>query len=187
MKETNERTCREYGWIPVREVLGATSCPLLTFMIEAMPDTLAEVEQQLAHGGVGFVSDFLSSVSHAADWCALLKEQGYATYDYELRIPEGLSDFTLQLLLDMRSWLAERGDVNTGGCRAFYSPAEYRQWRQVPDSVVCVIGHDGGSLAPYFNLSYCDYEAFDDMTEFVDLRGFWCECQTSGETYVYRL
>lgn len=51
--------------------------------------------------------------------------------------------------------LQERDDTYTGGSRGFYSPVQWEQKGEDPiPGAVLIVGHDGGSIAPYFNDLY---------------------------------
>jgi hypothetical protein len=70
-------------------------------------------------------------------------------------------------------WLTDRhksfGDKPSGGgCRAFYSP---REWKERGESYgvdsLLIICHDGGDLAPLCNFDYECYSAMDAFRDFL--------------------
>lgn len=75
---------------------------------------------------------------------------------------------------------------DSGGCRAFYSPAEWaeRGEKYGKESFLVVV-HDGGDLAPYFSLDYQQYEQYNKMEETLKEIGFYQEQCTSWYSAIY--
>ena len=89
-------------------------------------------------------------------------------------------------------WLTDRyksfGDTPSGGgCRAFYSP---REWKERGESygtnAVLIICHDGGDLAPLCNFDYECYKAMEEFRNFLgDKFGVYPEQCSSWYTAIY--
>lgn len=75
---------------------------------------------------------------------------------------------------------------DSGGCRAFYSPSEWKQrgerYGQESFLIVC---HDGGDLAPYFSLDYKKYGCYNKMEHELEKIGFYQEQCTSWYSAIY--
>lgn len=106
--------------------------------------------------------------------------------DTTLDIPEDLTGKGRKAAEAILAFLRERGDAFTGGCRVFYSPEEWadRGESYGRDSLLIVV-HDGGNHAPYFNLDYCAYEAWEDMLAYLREHGVYAEQCTSWYTAIY--
>ena len=78
---------------------------------------------------------------------------------------------------------------NSGGCRTFWLPEEMKEHEPSMDAtgVALVVMCDGGDFAPFFNMDYCDYTAFDRMSEALKKEGFYAEAQYGWLHYIYRL
>jgi hypothetical protein len=78
-------------------------------------------------------------------------------------------------------------DASGGGCRAFYTPGEWKERREKygTDSVLVLV-HDGGDLAPFCNYDYCQYGKIESLNEALAERGYWFECCTSWYSAVYK-
>jgi hypothetical protein len=73
-----------------------------------------------------------------------------------------------------------------GGCRAFYSPDEWRaRGEQYGLNSVLIVCHDGGGLAPVFNLDYECYKLHDEMQRVMRLHGFFAQDCTGWYSAVY--
>lgn len=70
-----------------------------------------------------------------------------------LNMPEGLSDLGRKAHAIITAYLADHGRTDTGGCKAFYSPAEWaaREERYGTGSHLVVV-YDGGALRPVFSM-----------------------------------
>lgn len=103
-------------------------------------------------------------------------------------IPRGLSPkgraAAEKILATVRETLGP--NATGGGCRAFYTPKEWRARGELygTDALLVVV-HDGGDLAPFFNLDYGAYKLFDKMWNALEPVGVWAEACTSWYTAVY--
>lgn len=73
--------------------------------------------------------------------------------DHDLDMPEGLDDAGRRAYEIITAYLRQHERTSTGGCKAFYSPAEWkdREERYGTDSRLIVV-YDGGALRPVFNM-----------------------------------
>ncbi len=74
-----------------------------------------------------------------------------------------------------------------GGCRAFYSPAEWRERGEEygRDSLLILV-HDGGDLATMCSLDYGCYQAQARLVAELRKRGLFVEQCTTWYSAVYR-
>lgn len=78
---------------------------------------------------------------------------------------------------------------DTGGCRPFYTPEEWRARNEKYGTTSeLVIVHDGGDYAPLMNLDYMAYDLFDAfMKKFSELcPGHYIEACTGWYSAVYK-
>lgn len=76
--------------------------------------------------------------------------------------------------------------LDGGGCRAFYTPEEWKargenDWR----GTCLIVCHDGGDLSPFFNLDEGAYLMWDRMFQTLQKKGFLAEQATSWYTCIY--
>jgi hypothetical protein len=77
-------------------------------------------------------------------------------------------------------------DGTTGGCRAFYSPTEWlERGEEYGHDAELIVVHDGGDLAPAFNLDYGAYDSFDSMARRLANVGVTAEACTCWYTAIY--
>lgn len=73
-----------------------------------------------------------------------------------------------------------------GGCKAFYSPAE---WKARQESYgltsVLILCHDGGDLADYCNEDYERYSRVTALNKTLDSMGYYMESCTGWYTAIY--
>ena len=103
-----------------------------------------------------------------------------------LAIPAGLSPEGKAAAVVIATEL-KKAKGSTGGCRAFYTPEEWaergEQYGLNAELIVC---HDGGDLAPMFNLDYMQYETYDKAAQALSKVGVWPEGCTSWYTAIYK-
>lgn len=175
------------GWITREESSDRPLCPLGIYILLTQGSLMDKLETEWYAGPHRFVHTDELMLSERDSWEQLAEQYGYTPLESELDIPEALSSDMRCIIRGLRYWLLNRGDAFTGGCKAFWTPDEWRDnGYGVNSKVECVIVHDGGSLAKYFNMDYMDYKAFDDMHRFLNLRGYWAEAQTSCVTFIYK-
>ena len=78
------------------------------------------------------------------------------------------------------------GAQSGGGCRAFYTLAEWRERNESYglDSRLIVV-HDGGDLAPWFNPAYCRNEQCSKLSREIERYGYFIEPCTCWYSAVY--
>jgi hypothetical protein len=104
----------------------------------------------------------------------------------DLNIPKGLTPRAHNAAEAIVRLLTELGLTETGGCRAFYSPKEWRERdEEYGGKADLIVVHDGGSLAPFFNYDYRAYSMVDEMSKRLDQAGAWAEPCTSWYTAIY--
>lgn len=82
--------------------------------------------------------------------------------------------------------VARTSKLSNGGCKAFYTPAEWRERKeQYGLSSKLILVHDGGTLARYCNPAYEDDDAIEAMREALAGVGMYVEQCTSWYSAVY--
>ena len=187
-----ERTCREEGWILRSELLD-TPYPLMVLaFMEYNGHAWEEFESDMEDEGsdLMFFNTGCCEFEHFADWDSLAINRDIKPLEEELSIPEDILQNVKNALLEIRDFAGSMWDrpPSTGGCKAFYSPQEWRDkgW-EVGEKVLCVVCHDGGDLAPLFNLDYQDYKAFEKMDQIFRRRGIYAEAISSTHTHIHTI
>ena len=104
----------------------------------------------------------------------------------DLDLPTGLSAKGRAAARIIRALLRERQTTYTGGCRAFYSPAEWQaRGEQYGTDALLILCHDGGDLAAYCNPAYEDRDAMRALREALSHIGLFAEQQTGWYTAIY--
>lgn len=76
----------------------------------------------------------------------------------------------------------------TGGCRPFYTPAEWRERGEVHGMrAALVVVHDGGDYAPFFNYDYRQYHRIEAMDAALREKGYYAEQLTGWYTGIYKI
>jgi hypothetical protein len=105
----------------------------------------------------------------------------------DLSCPNDMDQTGMDAHAAVTDFLNQYGCTDTGGCKAFYSPA---YWKDRGESYglesALIICHDGGGLAPVFNLDYGCYDLHDQMQRAMMARGFYVEACTAWYSAVYR-
>lgn len=187
-----ERTLREERWIIAEELLARfrpEPAEVVAFRLLQERDWTRFVESIQGNAALKFFNPELGEFSGAKDWKALSEQYDIAPFDDELAIsPDMLpvaQDFCRQLRMEMR-WVKDEG---CGGCKAFYTPEEWSMNGRGPSvdpGVVLVVCHDGGNMAPRFNLDYEQTAMYDRVDLFLDHRNLWRESQTRTITHVFK-
>ena len=105
--------------------------------------------------------------------------------DATLTIPKGLTRAGRKAAQAILAVLVADGSTETGGCRTFYSPREWKKRGELygKDSLLIVV-YDGGAVRDYFH-SY-DYKArMERMDAALAAAGFRHERCTGVYTSVY--
>jgi hypothetical protein len=100
--------------------------------------------------------------------------------------PEGLSEMGEQAYDTIIAFLAEKMWGDTGGCKAFYSPQEWRDRGESygTDSELVVV-YDGGDLWYIFNMDAMLYEIHEAMMEKFHPLDMFCEACTGWYSAIY--
>jgi len=106
----------------------------------------------------------------------------------DLAKPEGLSAAGEKAYAAIAEFLKTFDLEYTGGCKAFYSPKEWKERGEDYglESELIVV-HDGGDLASIFNLDYGCYDLNAKMDEALRRHGVWMESCTCWYTAIYEL
>lgn len=109
----------------------------------------------------------------------------------DLKIPDGLGGLgrvAADVVLRTAREICDGGEVFTGGCRAFYSPQEWRdRGEEYGLKAVLIVVHDGGGLARFFNYDYQDYGSIDKMDKALRECGVYAEACTCWYTAIYKI
>ena len=74
----------------------------------------------------------------------------------------------------------------TGGCRAFYTPAEWDERNEEHGlNSILILVHDGGDFAQLCNHSYECYALMDSFNNELEKRGYYIESCTCWYSAVY--
>ena len=136
-----------------------------------------------------FFNPELSEFSGAEDWQALLYDTQLSPFGDDLAIPQDIPIAAQDFARDLRNSMRAAGEEGCGGCKAFYSPAEWEDLQKVrlARSVLLVVCHDGGNMAPRFNTDYEQYKLYDSIDPMLRARGLWRDHITSVESHIFRL
>ncbi len=86
------------------------------------------------------------------------------------------------------AFLRQKGALETGGCKSFYSPEEWKaRGEQYGRDSLLIVVYDGGDLPPYFSLDHSapTYKRFEEMTAALEAAGFWWEECTGWYSAIY--
>ena len=107
--------------------------------------------------------------------------------DTTTKIPGGLSATGRAAAKAIQKELIA-SDGETGGCRAFYSPKQWRergeQYGRNAELIVC---HDGGDLALMFSLDHECHETHEKVLQALARVGAWAEACTCWYSAIYKL
>lgn len=104
--------------------------------------------------------------------------------DFEL--PEGKDEALIASVIvkTIEEWTKDK--AYGGGCRAFYTAEEWRaRGEKYGRDAALIVCHDGGDAAPFFNLDYGSYKAFDAMEKALEKVGYYAEGCTCWYTAIY--
>lgn len=104
----------------------------------------------------------------------------------DLAIPNGLTAQGKKAAHAILNLLERQDSTYTGGCKAFYSPKEWRERGEAygTDSVLIVV-HDGGDLAYRFNYDHGCFGLVNEMAGALNEVGFYAEPCTSWYSAIY--
>lgn len=97
---------------------------------------------------------------------------------------DGLSDAGITACMTIMNALPE--SLDTGGCRTFYTPKEWEERGELfcTDAELIVV-FDGGDVAPYFNMSYCQMDLVEKMQTALEKVGMYYEYGMSWYCGIY--
>jgi hypothetical protein len=103
-----------------------------------------------------------------------------------LAVPPDISERGQEAYNVIMQFLTDNDMTDTGGCKAFYSPAEWlERGEQYGLKSLLVVVHDGGCLAPICNMDYGNYVLHDSLQAKLHAAGFFLEGCTSWYSAVY--
>lgn len=106
----------------------------------------------------------------------------------DLAIPAGLCPLGQAAAEAILAVLRREDRADAGGCRAFYSPAEWEARGEAHGrGSVLVVVHDGGDHMGHFAYEREDYEAIDRMADALRPLGLYSEQATVWYSAVYRI
>lgn len=87
-------------------------------------------------------------------------------------------------------WLTDYSGAapDGGGCRAFYSPKEWKErGEDYGTNAKLILCHDGGDLYYYCNYDSGNWDGIEAFDKFLRSKGYYVECCTSWYSAVYKL
>jgi hypothetical protein len=104
----------------------------------------------------------------------------------DLQQPDNLSDKGKQAHKAIVAFLRKHKLTYTGGCKAFYSPKEWREREEDYgcDSVLVVV-HDGGDHGDAFSYDRENYKIIEKMNEVLKPLGLYSEQCTIWYSAIY--
>jgi hypothetical protein len=102
--------------------------------------------------------------------------------------PKNLSPDGAAAYATVRAYLRATHSTYCGGCKAFYSPEEWKAREPHTDvkGVILVVMHDGGELSNVFNLDKGCVHLYDRMRSALNEAGFMAESMTAWYSYIYK-
>lgn len=106
----------------------------------------------------------------------------------DLAMPEGLTAKGKKAYKAIMGLLESLGYTYTGGCKAFYSPKEWKQrGEDYGLQSVLIVVHDGGDLSAVFNDMYAAPGVMEAAGKALKDAGFYSEPCTCWYTAIYEL
>ena len=107
---------------------------------------------------------------------------------YDLEKPAGLSTKGQEAWKAIMKVLIANDAYFTGGCKTFYSPAEWTGGgRSYCENSELVVVYDGGSVAPFFEYDYECYDAVGKMKKALADVGLYFEPATNCIAGIYEI
>jgi hypothetical protein len=101
--------------------------------------------------------------------------------------PKNLSEAGKRAHKTILQILEKNKTLETGGCKAFYSPKEWQErGEKYGQKAELIIVHDGGDLAQYFNVDYENVAAQKKMETALEKQNLYAESCTCWYTAIYR-
>jgi len=109
------------------------------------------------------------------------------TKNKDLEMPSGLSPKGKAAYETIMKLLEAEDMTDTGGCKAFYSPAEWEErGERYGKGCALIVVYDGGDLCPFFNSDY-DYHFVktEKMLKALSSIGVFAEQMTCWSSAIY--
>lgn len=104
----------------------------------------------------------------------------------DLKIPTDLCPQGNAAAQTVLALLEARGTTYTGGCHAFYSPAQWiARGEEYGTDALLILVHDGGDLAPYCNYAHEDRDAMRALKDALRVHDLYVEPCTGWYSAVY--
>ena len=104
----------------------------------------------------------------------------------DLSMPDGLSAKGKKAYKAIMQVMIDTDALETGGCKTFYSSAE---WKARGEEYCCnaelIVVYDGGAVAPFFNYDDEYYSLIDIMDQALEKVGLYSEQGTSWYSGIY--
>jgi len=101
-------------------------------------------------------------------------------------MPKGLSKTGQKAYRAIMAKLKQANALDTGGCRTFYSPAE---WQARGEDYGCnselIVVYDGGDVRPFFSYDEECYSLIENMRQALEAKGVYSEQCTTWYSAVY--
>lgn len=183
-----ERTMREEKWMPTSELFIPSRVEppeVIAFRMLQETDWIEFINSLDCNPAMKFFNPELSEFSHATTWEELGELHGVKAFGPDLAIPGSVPENVKDFFRQLRNSMRESGDEWTGGCKAFYAPEEWvNPLRRGPLAVVC---HDGGGVAPRFNLSYERIKLYVEVDHMLRPLGLWREHENSAVSLIFNI
>jgi len=183
-----ERTMREEKWMLTNELFTPTRFEppeVIAFRMLQEPDWEHFMTEIVDNPAMKFFNPELREFSSAESWADLSSEYDTPPYAADFAIPDSIPENVKDFFRQLRNSMRESGDEWTGGCKAFYSPEEWVD--PVSSGYLAIVCHDGGSVAPRFNLNYERIKLYDEVDHMLRHRGLWREHKNAAVSYILNL
>ena len=106
----------------------------------------------------------------------------------DLSMPDGLSAKGKRAYKAIMQILIDNDALETGGCKTFYSPAEWKaRGEEYCRNAELIVVYDGGAVAPFFNYDYECYPLIDIMDKALEKVGLYSEQGTCWYSGIYEI
>lgn len=180
-----ERTLREEKWVLAPELFTGKQqeAPLIQAFKQLNHTAWEEFVSDLTDNeALRFFNTETGEFSHAKDWEDLAASQGIEPFDLWWMIDQDLSPDVQDVCREIRAAVRAEGCTGTGGQQSFMYPTGTFT---AVSKVALVVNHDGGALAPFFNLSYERPQCYNAVDSALGARNMWREMQDCATTYIY--
>jgi len=102
-------------------------------------------------------------------------------------MPEGLNPRGRRAYAVIMKVLTKHNATQTGGCKTFYSPAEWKaRGESYCQGAELIVVYDGGDVGPFFGLDHERYSLREEMEQALRTIGLYTEEGTCWYSGVYR-